>query len=65
MIEFWEKQMMIIFSEICLQHHLTRRHENNMEQRANVQFCLKLDKTFTETLELIRQVYGDDCRSRT
>ena len=36
-----------------------------MEQRANIKFCFKLGKTFTETLELMRQVYGDDCLSRT
>ncbi|CAK9816610.1 Protein GVQW3 [Anthophora quadrimaculata] len=36
-----------------------------MEQRANIKFCFKLGKTFTETFELIKKVYGDDCLSRT
>ena len=33
----------------------------NFEQRANIKFCLKLGKTFTETFELMKQVYGDNC----
>ena len=36
----------------------------NFEQRANIKFCLKLGKTFTETFELMKQVYGDNCLSR-
>jgi len=36
-----------------------------MEQRANIKFCFKLGKTFTETFELLKKVYGDDCLSRT
>lgn len=36
-----------------------------MEQRANIKFCFKLGKTFTETFELMKKVYGDDCLSRT
>ena len=34
-------------------------------QRANIKFCFKLSKTFTETFELMKKVYGDDCLSRT
>ncbi|KAG5329698.1 GVQW3 protein, partial [Acromyrmex charruanus] len=36
----------------------------SIEQRANIKFCFKLDKTFTETFQLMQQVYGDDCLSR-
>ena len=36
-----------------------------MEQRVNIKFCFKLDKKFTETYELLKKVYGDDCMSRT
>jgi len=31
-----------------------------MEQRANIKFCIKtLSKTFTETLAMLREAYGD------
>ncbi|KAJ8951489.1 hypothetical protein NQ318_000185 [Aromia moschata] len=36
----------------------------SIEQRANIKFCFKLGKTFTETHQLMKQVYGDDCLSR-
>ena len=36
-----------------------------MKQRANIKFCFKLEKKCTETHELIKKVYGDDCMSRT
>ena len=32
----------------------------NFGQRANIKFCLKLDKTFTERFELMKKVYGDN-----
>ena len=35
-----------------------------MVQRANIKFCFKLSKTTVETVELMRQVYGDNCLSR-
>jgi len=35
-----------------------------MEQRANIKFCFKLGKTAAETVELMKQVYGDKCLSR-
>ena len=35
-----------------------------MEQSANIKFCFKLGKTASETVELMRQVYGDNCSSR-
>lgn len=35
-----------------------------MEQRANIKFCFKLGKSGTETVELMRRVYGDTCLSR-
>ena len=36
----------------------------NFRKRANIKFCLKLGKTFTEKFELIKQVYGDNCLFR-
>ncbi|XP_054729334.1 protein GVQW3-like [Anastrepha obliqua] len=36
-----------------------------MEQRANIKFCVKLGKTFSETYELMHKVYGDDCLARS
>ena len=35
-----------------------------MGQRTNITFCFKLGKTSAETVELMRQVYGDKCLSR-
>ena len=36
-----------------------------IEQRANIKFCFKLGKTFTETHQMMKKVYGDDCLSRS
>ena len=36
-----------------------------MEQRATIKFCVKPEKKFAETYELMIKVYGDDCMSRT
>ena len=36
-----------------------------MERRANIKFCVKIEKKFAETYELMKKVYGDDCMSRT
>jgi hypothetical protein len=33
------------------------------EQRVCVKFCLKLAKTFTETFQMLKQAYGEDCLS--
>ena len=33
----------------------------SIEQRANIKFCFKLGKTFTETHQMMQQVYGSDC----
>lgn len=35
-----------------------------MEQRTNIKFCFKLGKSATETVDLMRRVYGDTCLSR-
>jgi len=37
----------------------------NVEQHANVKFCVKLGKSATETYDLLKKVYGDECPSRT
>jgi hypothetical protein len=34
------------------------------EQGVNIKFCVKLGKTFTETLQLLRDAYGDEALSR-
>ena len=36
-----------------------------IEQRINIKFCIKLGKTTTETLKMLRDVYGDSSMSRT
>jgi hypothetical protein len=35
------------------------------EQRINIKFCSKLGKMFMETHEMMKNVYGDQCMSRT
>jgi hypothetical protein len=35
------------------------------EQHINVIFCFKLGKTFTETHEMMKNIYGDKCMSYT
>jgi len=41
-----------------------RGHSSSMEQRTIIKFCFKLRKTGAETVEMMRQVYGDNCLSR-
>jgi hypothetical protein len=36
-----------------------------MEQRATIKFCVKLKKTATETFEMLKSAYGEECLSRT
>jgi len=35
-----------------------------LEQRVNIKFCVKLGKTATETLQILRHAYGDEALSR-
>jgi hypothetical protein len=35
------------------------------EQHSNIKFCFKLGKTFMETHRMMKNVYGDQCMSRT
>ena len=37
----------------------------NVEQRVNIKFLTKLGKSATETYNLLTEVYGDQCLSRT
>ena len=37
---------------------------SGMEQRTNIKIRFKLRKTAAETVEMMRQVYGDNCLSR-
>jgi len=37
----------------------------NVEQHVNVKFCVELGKPTTETYDLLKKVYGDECLSRT
>jgi len=37
----------------------------NVEQRVNLKFCVKLGKSATETYDLLKKVYGDECLSCT
>ena len=36
-----------------------------IEQRINIKFCVKLGKTVTKTLKMLRDAYGDSSMSRT
>jgi hypothetical protein len=36
-----------------------------MEQREANRFCVKLQKTATETFEMLKSVYGEESLSRT
>ncbi len=36
-----------------------------MEQRTAIKFCVKLQKSFTETFAMIQTAYGDDVLSHT
>jgi hypothetical protein len=36
-----------------------------MEQRAAFKFCVKLKKTVTETFEMLKSAYGEECSLRT
>jgi hypothetical protein len=50
------------FSEVSFY----RRVEGfNMEQRAAIKFRVKLKKTVTETFEMLKSTYGEECLSRT
>ncbi|KAJ8961821.1 hypothetical protein NQ318_021436 [Aromia moschata] len=37
----------------------------SMEQRVNLKFLVKLGKTFTEAYAMLKEVYGNECLSRT
>ena len=37
----------------------------SVEQRANIKFCFKLGKTFTESHQMMKKVYSDNCLSRS
>ncbi len=36
-------------------------HETNIEQRSAIMFCWKAGETGTETYELLRKAYGEEC----
>jgi hypothetical protein len=36
-----------------------------MEQRAAYKFCVKLEKTASETFEMLKSAYDEECLSRT
>jgi hypothetical protein len=37
-----------------------RRMDVRFEQRVNIKVCVKLGKTASETLQLLRDAYGDE-----
>ena len=37
----------------------------NVEQHVNVKFCVKLENSATQTYDLLKKVYGDECLSHT
>jgi hypothetical protein len=36
-----------------------------IEHRVCIKFCMKLDKSATETLEMLHEAFGEHCLSRT
>ena len=50
---------------ISIKKKVCQCYKTKMEQKANIKFCVKLEKKFAETYELMKKVYGDDCMSRT
>jgi len=36
-----------------------------VEQHVSVKFCVKLEKSATQTYDLLKKVYGDECLSHT
>jgi hypothetical protein len=36
-----------------------------MEQHFNMKFCVRIGKSTTETYDLLKKVYGDECLSHT
>jgi hypothetical protein len=36
-----------------------------MEQKAAIKFCAKLKKAATETFEMLKRAYGEECLSST
>jgi hypothetical protein len=38
---------------------------SKVEQCVNVKFCVRTGKSATETYNLLKKVYGDECLSRT
>jgi hypothetical protein len=39
--------------------------DGKIEQRVCINFCVKLGKSTTETLEMLREAYGEHSLSRT
>ncbi|XP_029672795.1 protein GVQW3-like [Formica exsecta] len=39
--------------------------EGTLEQRANIKFCVKLEKSPTKTLQMIQQAYGDSAMHKS
>lgn len=54
----------ILYSRSEWQYLSAPRHENKTKHRANIKFCFKLGKTPTQTYEMSKQVYQDNCLSR-
>ena len=52
-------------SSLCLKWIMFLFTIRIMEQHVNVKFCVKLGKSATETYDLLKKVYGDECLSRT
>ena len=50
---------------ISIKEKVCQCYRTKIEQRANIKFCVKLEKKFAETYELMKRAYGDDCMSRT
>ena len=50
---------------VVFYNHVTFAMQENIEQRYTIQFCVKLNKTATETFASLTESYGDTTLSRT
>ena len=52
-------------ASISCEHCRSSRNHPHCVPRHIIYYCVKLEKKFAETYELMKKVYGDDCMSRT
>ena len=50
---------------VMFYNHITFAMQENIEQRYAIKFCVKLNKSATETFASLTEAYGDATLSRT